>query len=119
MMALTINIAPQRTVHTGYSLARRAVYYACRMISSQKEAEFSGEDYDSIKEVYTIWLVMDAPKGGSNSIRRHEIREKILHGHGREDVRNYDLRVAVMVYLGNRATKHLLLKLLCLIFRTG
>ena len=99
-IALIINIEPQRTVYTGYSLVRRGIYYACRMISS----------------VYTIWLVMDAPKGGSNSIRRYEIKEKILHGHGREDVKNYDLMVAIMVYLGKKTTKHRLLKLLHLIF---
>ena len=115
-IALIINIEPQRTVHTGYSLVRRGIYYACRMISSQKEVEFTGDDFNNIKKVYTIWLVMDAPKGGSNSIRRYEIKEKILHGHGREDVKNYDLMVAIMVYLGNKATKHRLLKLLHLIF---
>ncbi len=115
-IALIINIEPQRTVRTGYSLVRRGLYYACRLISSQKETEFSGEDYGNIKKVYTIWLVMDAPAGGSNSIRRYEIREKLLHGHGHEDVKNYDLLVAVMVYLGNKATRHRLLRLLHLIF---
>ena len=115
-IALIINIEPQRTVHTGYSLVRRGIYYACRMISSQKEVEFKGEDFDSIKKVYTIWLVMDAPQGGSNSIRRYEIKEKILHGHGREDVKNYDLMVAIMVYLGKAKTRHRLLRLLHLIF---
>lgn len=49
------------------------------MISSQKEVEFKGEDFDSIKKVYTIWLVMDAPRGGSNSIRRYEIKEGNLY----------------------------------------
>ena len=33
-IALIINIEPQRTVYTGYSLVRRGIYYACRMISS-------------------------------------------------------------------------------------
>ena len=98
------------------SLVRRGIYYACRMISSQKEVEFTGEDFDSIKKVYTIWLVMDAPRGGSNSIRRYEIKEKILHGHGHEDVKNYDLMVAIMVYLGKQKTRHRLLRLLHLIF---
>ena len=115
-IALIINIEPQRTVHTGYSLVRRGIYYACRMISSQKEVEFTGDDFNNIKKVYTIWLVMDAPKGGSNSIRRYEIKEKILHGHGHEDVKNYDLMVAIMVYLGKQKTRHRLLRLLHLIF---
>ncbi len=116
MIALIINIEPQRTVHTGYSLVRRGIYYGCRMISSQKETEFCGDDYDNIKKVYTIWLVMDAPRGGSNSIRRYGIREKILHGHGHEDVKNYDLMVAIMVYLGKKKTRNRLLRLLHLIF---
>ena len=115
-IALIINLEPQRTVHTGYSLVRRGIYYACRMISSQKEVEFTGEDFDSIKKVYTIWLVMDAPRGASNSIRRYEIKEKILHGHGHENVKNYDLMVAIMVYLGKQKTRHRLLRLLHLIF---
>ena len=59
---------------------------------------------------------MDAPKGGSNSIRRYEIKEKILHGHGHEEIKNYDLMVAIMAFLGNKATKHRLLRLLHLIF---
>lgn len=115
-IALIINLELQRTVHTGYSLVRRGIYYACRMISSQKEVEFKGEDFDGIKKVYTIWLVMDAPRGGSNSIRRYEIKEKILHGHGHEDARNYDLMVVIMVYLGKQKTRHRLLRLLHLIF---
>jgi len=59
---------------------------------------------------------MDAPRGGSNSIRRYEIKEKILHGHGHEDVKNYDLMVVIMVYLGKAKTRHRLLRLLHLIF---
>ena len=51
-----------------------------------------------------------------NSIRRYEIKEKILHGHGHEDVKNYDLMVAIMVYLGKNKTRHRLLRLLHLIF---
>ena len=58
----------------------------------------------------------NAPRGGSNSIRRYEIKEKILHGHGHEDVKNYDLMVAIMVYLGKKKTRHRLLRLLHLIF---
>jgi len=115
-IALIINLEPQRTVYTRYSLVRRGIYYACRMISSRKEVEFTGEDFDSIKKVYTIWLVMDAPRGCSNSIRRYEVKEKILHGHGHEDVKNYDLMVVIMVYLGKQKTRHRLLRLLHLIF---
>lgn len=62
-IALIINLEPQRTVYTRYSLVRRGIYYACQMISSQKEVEFTGEDFDSIKKVYTIWLVLTTFEG--------------------------------------------------------
>ena len=41
---------------------------------------------------------MDAPTGGSNSIRRQEMKEKILYGRGHEEIKNYDLMVGIMVY---------------------
>ena len=42
---------------------KRAVYYAARLISSQKEKEFHGDDYNSIKKVYYIWIA-SAPRKG-------------------------------------------------------
>ncbi len=69
-IALIINLEPQRTVYTGYSLVRRGIYYACRMISSQKEVEFKGEDFDSIKKVYTIWLVSHLVQKHKNNCSR-------------------------------------------------
>ena len=53
-ITLIINIEPQRSLYTGYPLIRRAIYYACRLISSQKEREFHGDDYGGIRKVYTI-----------------------------------------------------------------
>ena len=62
-----INIEAQRTVYTPYRLIRRAVFYACRMISSQ---------------LLSIWIVRDAREGEANSIKTYDIREKIRYGHG-------------------------------------
>ena len=115
-IALIINIEPQKTVHMGYKLIRRGIFYACRVISAQKETEFHGDDFNGIKKVYSIWIVMDALQGSANSIRRYSIQEKILHGHGREELKDYDLMTVVMVFLGKGTTKHRLLKLLHLIF---
>ncbi|MBR2214482.1 MAG: nuclease [Selenomonadaceae bacterium] len=116
LITLIINIEPQRALYPGYILVRRAIYYACRLISSQKETEFIGDDFNKLKKVYSIWLVMDAPKDGSNSIRQYALKEKLVHGHGHEKINNYDLLTVVMVYLGKKHTKHRLLNLLHLIF---
>ena len=115
-ITLIINIEPQRSAHTGYALIRRAIYYACRLISSQKETEFHGDNFNGIKKVYTIWLLMDTNSRGKNSIARYQISEKMLLGHRQEAPKHYDLLVAVMVHLGKESTRHKLLRLLHLIF---
>ncbi len=115
-ITLIINIEPQRSLYTGYPLIRRAIYYACRLISSQKEREFHGDDYGGMRKVYTIWLVMHTPKNAANSIQRYHITEKSLYGKKHEEKKNYDLLVAIMVNLGTLPSKQRLLKFLRLIF---
>ncbi len=115
-ITLIINVEPQKTVHLKYNPVRRAIFYASRLISSQKETEFHGEDFNNIKKVYPIWITMDALEGSHNTIRQYSIREKNLYGHGHEETSNYDLMTVIMIYLGEGKTKHRLLKLLHLIF---
>lgn len=62
-----------------YRLGNRIVYYMARMISSQKNTEFIGSDYDNIKKVYSIWICMDAKDGG-DSIVSIGFDEKVLYG---------------------------------------
>jgi hypothetical protein len=42
-----------------YHLLNRGIFYACRLVSSQKEREFRGSNYDDIKKVFSIWIVMN------------------------------------------------------------
>lgn len=72
------------------------------MISAQKDTEFSGEHYDDIKKVYSIWICMDTTKAASNTITEYKITREPLHG---EDptVHRYDLMTAVMVCLGDQS----------------
>ena len=76
---LIINIEPQKnTIGLDYKLMKRAVYYAARLISSQKEKEFHGDDYNGLKKIYSIWICMNvqnyrgfdsriSPDGNGNS----------------------------------------------------
>ena len=102
-ITLIINVEAQRTqkrAKLGYALLRRAVYYASRLISSQKETEFTGSSYDEIKKVYSIWLCMDSPDGRS-AINRYDLAEHhILHYHKEKRV-DYDLMSIITIYLGN------------------
>lgn len=77
-----VNIEAQGTTNVstlGYHIESRMTYYLSRMISAQKEQEFFGSDYDSIKEVISIWICMDARKS-QDSIVEHQLRPEIKFG---------------------------------------
>jgi len=47
LVKIIINLEPQKTTRKiHYKLMKRAVYYAARLISSQKEKEFHGDNYN-------------------------------------------------------------------------
>ena len=104
LITLIINVEAQRTQKRsklGYAILRRAIYYASRLLSAQKETEFTGSSYDEIKKVYSIWLCMDSPDGKS-AINRYDINEHhVLHTH-KENRADYDLMSIVTIYLGER-----------------
>ena len=63
----------------GYDLDNRIIYYLCRMISSQKEVEFTHSNYDDIKAVRSIWICLDG-KENEDSINRIELTTKNIFG---------------------------------------
>ena len=95
---------------------KRAVYYAARLISSQKEKEFHGDDYNSLKKVYSIWIAMNVQNYRADSIQEYKLSEKLIHGKFHDDQKNYDLISIVILNLGKKPTSHKLLNLLYLIF---
>ncbi|MGN0951022.1 MAG: PD-(D/E)XK nuclease family transposase [Mitsuokella sp.] len=114
---LIINIEAQDRANPGYSILKRATYYASRMVSSQRGRDFYGNDYDKIKKVYTIWICMNAPKDMGNSINRYRMTEERLHGKYRAEEWQYNLLNVVMLYLGNRKTQDSLIEMLRIIFK--
>lgn len=56
---IIINIEAQKKEPNKYSLLNRAIFYASRLISSQKDRDFIKSNYDDIKQVYSIWICMN------------------------------------------------------------
>ena len=102
---MLINIEAQNDFYPGYPLIKRALYYCCRMISSQYGTEFGKGHYEEIKKVYSIWICMNPPQARENSITRYEIKEKDIVGKAGEKKANYDLFAAIMVCLGKQTMK--------------
>ena len=114
---LIINIEPQKTTTSiDYKLMKRAVYYVARLISSQKEKEFYGDNYNGLKKVYSIWITMDVQNYRANSIQEYSLTEKIIHGEFHDELQNYDLLKIIILNLGIKPTSHKLLNLLHLLF---
>lgn len=114
---LIINIEPQKsTQHLHYKLMKRAVYYAARLISSQKEKEFHNDNYNGLKKIYSIWICMDVQNYRADSIQHYHLTEDIIHGTFSDDTINYDLISIIILNLGKNKTSHILLNLLHLIF---
>ena len=124
LITLIINVEaqkrlkPKRKTGDTYPLLKRAVYYASRLISSQKGTEFINSDYDKIKKVYTIWICMEAPQGKS-AINRYQLKEQHLLHRYKEPCQNYDLIGIIFVYLGNSKVKDQLINLLDLMFKSS
>ncbi len=117
-ITLIINVEAQRTQKEStlkYHLMKRAVFYACRLISSQKEREFEGKDYNSLKKIYSIWICMDSPTGDSY-INHYRMEEKHLLHRYEESPENYDLINIVLISLGKKADKDRLIHLLQVLF---
>ena len=63
-----INLEVQKNEPSGYNILDRAVFYVSRIVSSQKERDFTGMDYNSIKRVFSIWVCMGIKENCMNHI---------------------------------------------------
>ena len=98
---MIINLEAQRKYHPGYPLTKRGFYYICRLISSQRGTVFTGEAYEKIQKVYSIWICLDPPVHRQNSITKYAVKEEPVVGSCHENPENYDLMTLIMICLGN------------------
>lgn len=96
---IIINVEAQNNYYPGYDLVTRGIFYGARMISSQLDKEFTTENYDNIKKVYSIWICMDTPKYAKHTITEYKITPEKLWGNFSGKV-HYDLLSVVMICLG-------------------
>ena len=113
---IIINVEAQKGTNLSYFLLNRAIFYGCRLISSQKSRDFTNSNYNDLQTVYTIWLVMNRDKCSITHI--HLTKDNIL---GEYDWNgNLDMLNIVFVGLSNQPPeyeeKYKLLRLLSVLF---
>ena len=98
---LIINLEIQLNDTPGYPLVTRGFYYCARMISEQYGTVFTGEHYEELQKVYSIWICPDPAKKRRNGIfRYHTVQDTVL-GKPYESPDSYDLMEVVIVNLGD------------------
>lgn len=98
---LIINIEAQNKFSPGYDLVTRAVFYCARLLSAQMDTEFTSQNYNHIKKVYSIWICMEPPRYAAHTITRYRLRKEEVYGKYKK-IPRYDLMEVVMICLGDR-----------------
>ena len=95
---IIVNIEMQKDKPSEYKLLNRAIFYVCRLVSSQKERDFTNSNFDDIKRVYSIWI---CPYAKGNYIKHiHLTSEDILESCELEG--NLDLLNIMVVGLNDK-----------------
>jgi len=93
---IIINVEAQRKEPDKYRIINRAIFYVGRMISSQKEREFTGMNYDDIEPVYSIWICMNMQENSMCHI--HLVQDDLIDAkHWKGDL---DIPNIIMIGLG-------------------
>lgn len=100
-IALIINIEIQNDDHPGYELVTRGLYYCARMISEQHGTVFTGEHYEKLRKVYSIWICPQAAKQKQYSMFRYNMSEQTVIGNQYVKREAYDLMEVIMLNLGD------------------
>ena len=111
---ILLNVEAQKNDSPGYDVPERAIYYGCRMISSQLDTEFTNHSddpvkYGNIKKVYSIWLCTESAEIRANRIVRYRLNRELIFapdGADAEDGKRYDLMQIVMIYISRHHTGH-------------
>ena len=101
LIKLIINVESQKKYNTGYPMINRAVYYASRLISAQKNVEFKNDEYQNLKKVYSIWIILNPPKWMENKIICIDMYPHLLHDEEHFlNVLQDDCRIISIVFIG-------------------
>lgn len=98
LITIILDLEAQRKFHPGYDLITRGVYYGTRMVSSQMGVEFTGENYDNIKKVYSIWICFHVASRLENTMIQYQLTQNNLLGDPGE-LGRYDLMRVIFICL--------------------
>lgn len=94
-----IDVEAQHKYDNGYDLVTRGIYYGARKLSSQKDTEFAGSNYQGLRKVYSIWICMDVPEKYRNTVTAYSICKSDVEGEFTKE-EYFDLLSVILIRLG-------------------
>ena len=102
-ISIVINVEAQSDFNPGYHMMNRAHYYNARNISTQFGIFFDEYQYDNLRKVVSIWLLLEPPKYKNDGINRYVMTEEHLYGNIKEDKELIQKNEIIMVYLSRKS----------------
>ena len=105
---IIINLEIQNKYYPGYELTNRGIFYSARLVPGQSGTVFTGDDYDKIQKVYSIWICTSPPKELANTISLYYTKRSTLLGkvkETKEQKDKYRIQNLIMIHLGDSDTK--------------
>ena len=99
-ITVIINLEIQTNDKPGYELVTRGIYYCARMISEQHGPVFTGEHYERIQKVYSIWICPSTASCRRNQMIRYHMMKDPVIGDAYVKEEAYDLMEVIVLNLG-------------------
>ena len=102
------NVEIQNIYNPGYKIANRQIFGTCRMVSNQKDREFSGSNYDDLKKVSSIWIFTNPEKAGRLTISMYKFQQVNICGNNTDQSKLYDKINIINIGLGKDTKEDIL-----------
>ena len=81
------------------------MYYAARMLSEQHGRVFTGNHYEKIQKVYSIWICPSTSEVRRNCMYRYHTIEDVVIGNSYVKEEAYDKAEVIVLNLGDAEDK--------------
>lgn len=102
-IGVVINVEAQEKDHPGYSMMNRAHYYNARNISSQYNVFFTKSNFDGLRKVVSIWLILKPSSKKQDGINIYQMVERQVIGNVVEKEEDIKKNEIIMVYLSKES----------------
>ena len=103
-IGIIINIEAQDRLKRNYHMMNRAHFYNARNLSNQIEILVAKDDYDKLKKVVSIWIILNPPVENQNAITAYKMSEQYILGQAHINEEIYNKNEIVMVYLSKESS---------------